>query len=69
MLPDDIVSASAASPKEKQAEEGITLAVEQIRNWKEVEGVRGFHIMAIEWKKKLGKSWNVAASFPRPQLA
>ncbi len=31
---------------EKQAEEGIKIAVEQIQELKEVEGIRGFHIMA-----------------------
>jgi methylenetetrahydrofolate reductase (NADPH) len=39
-------------PKDKQAQEGIDICVETIQRLKEVEGVAGFHIMAIEWEKK-----------------
>ena len=46
-------SASAGVPKENQAEEGINLAVEQIEELKGVPGIRGFHIMAIEWEEKV----------------
>ena len=52
-VPDEIVRRIGGVPKEKQAEEGINLAVEQIEELKGVEGVRGFHIMAIEWEEKV----------------
>jgi methylenetetrahydrofolate reductase (NADPH) len=68
-VPDDIVRRIGGVPKEKQAEEGITLAVEQIQELKEVEGVRGFHIMAIEWEEKVGEIVERGGLFPRPQLA
>ena len=68
-VPDDIVRRIGGVPKEKQAEEGITLAVEQIQELKEVEGVRGFHIMAIEWEEKVREIVERGGLYPRPQLA
>jgi methylenetetrahydrofolate reductase (NADPH) len=66
-VPDDIVRRIGGVPKEKQAEEGITLAVEQIQELKEVEGVqRVSHHGHRVGRKKSGKSSNVAASFPDP---
>ncbi len=37
--------------KKKQKQEGIKIAVETIQKLKEVKGVRGVHIMAIEWEE------------------
>jgi len=45
-------SSGSPGPKEKVADEGIKICVEQIQELKEVKGVRGFHIMAIEWEEK-----------------
>jgi methylenetetrahydrofolate reductase (NADPH) len=36
--------------KKKQKQEGIKIAVEIIQKLKEIKGVRGVHIMAIEWE-------------------
>jgi methylenetetrahydrofolate reductase (NADPH) len=36
--------------KKKQKQEGIKIAVETIQKLKEIKGVRGVHIMAIEWE-------------------
>ena len=47
-VPDALVKRLADTPKEKQAEEGIKICIEDIQRLKEVEGVSGFHIMAIE---------------------
>ena len=41
--------AKAADPKS----EGIAICVEQIRRLREIEGVAGIHIMAIEWEEKV----------------
>jgi len=38
--------------KDRQSEEGIKICIESIQRLKDVEGVRGFHIMAIEWEEK-----------------
>jgi methylenetetrahydrofolate reductase (NADPH) len=68
-VPDAIIQRMGGVPKEKQAEEGINLAIEQMEELKGVEGVRGFHIMAIEWEEKVPEIVKRIGLFPRPQLA
>jgi methylenetetrahydrofolate reductase (NADPH) len=67
-VPDDIVKRIGGVPKEKQADEGIALAIEQIKELMEVPGVRGFHIMAIEWEEKVPEIVEGAGLYPRPSL-
>jgi len=67
-VPDEIVQRMGGVPKEKQAEEGINLAIEQIEELKGVEGVRGFHIMAIEWEEKVPEIVKRIGLYPRPKL-
>ena len=68
-VPDEIVDRMAGVPKEKQAEEGIKICVESIQRLKEVEGVSGFHIMAIEWEQKVPEIVEKAGLYPRPEIA
>jgi methylenetetrahydrofolate reductase (NADPH) len=56
------------TPKEKQAEEGIKIAVETIQQLKNIKGVAGVHIMAIEWEEKVGEIAEMAGLLPRPVL-
>ena len=65
-VPDDVVKRMSDSPKEKQPEEGIKICVETIQRLKEVEGVSGFHIMAIEWEEKVPEIVEKAGLYPRP---
>ena len=67
-VPDEIVKRLAGVPKEKQAAEGIEIAIEAIDRLKGVEGVRGFHIMAIEWEQKVPEIVERAGLLPRPVL-
>jgi methylenetetrahydrofolate reductase (NADPH) len=67
-VPDAIVQRMGGVPKEKQAEEGINLAIEQMEELKGVAGVRGFHIMAIEWEEKVPEIVKRIGLYPRPQL-
>ena len=55
-------------PKEKQAEEGINICLEHIQELKEVTGVSGFHIMAIEWEEKVPGIVERAGLYPRPEV-
>jgi len=55
-------------PKEKQAEEGIKMCIEMMQELKEVKGVKGFHIMAIEWEEKVSELVKGAGLYPRPQV-
>ncbi|MGD8984071.1 MAG: methylenetetrahydrofolate reductase [Desulfobacteraceae bacterium] len=65
-VPDGLVKRMSGVSKEKQAEEGIRVSVESIERLKEVQGVRGFHIMAIEWEQKVAEIVERAGLLPRP---
>jgi methylenetetrahydrofolate reductase (NADPH) len=67
-VPQEIVDRIAAVPKEKQAEEGINICIETIQRLKKVEGVAGFHIMAIDWEEKVKEIVERAGLLPRPQV-
>ena len=68
-VPDEVVKRLAGVPKEKQAEEGINMAVEQIEELKGVPGIRGFHLMAIEWEEKVPEIVERIGLYPRPQVS
>jgi methylenetetrahydrofolate reductase (NADPH) len=67
-VPDELVKRMAALPKEKQPEEGIRICIESIQRLKACEGVRGFHVMAIEWEEKVPEIVEEAGLYPRPQI-
>jgi methylenetetrahydrofolate reductase (NADPH) len=67
-VPDEIIKRLAGVPKEKQADEGIQICLEQIEELKQEEGVRGFHIMAIEWEEKVPEIVDRAGLYPRPSI-
>ncbi len=67
-VPDELVKRLSDTPKEKQAEEGINICVEAIERLKEVEGVSGFHIMAIEWEEMVPGIVERAGLYPRPNV-
>ncbi len=67
-VPDEVINRLAGVPKEKQAEEGINICLETIERLKEVKGVSGFHIMAIEWEEKVPEIVERAGLFPRPEI-
>jgi methylenetetrahydrofolate reductase (NADPH) len=68
-VPAELIKRLTGVAKDKQAEEGITIAVEAIQRLKEVPGVRGFHIMAIEWEEKVPEIVERAGLYPRPTVA
>jgi len=67
-VPDELIKRLADTPKEKQAEEGIKICIESIERLKQVEGVAGFHIMAIEWEEKGPGIVESAGLYPRPKV-
>ena len=52
--------------KKKQKQEGIRMAVETIQKLREIEGIRGVHIMAIEWEEAVPQIVEMAGLLPRP---
>ena len=67
-VPDEMIERMKGVPKEKQAEEGIKICVETIQRLREIPGVRGIHIMAIEWEDRVSEIAEAAGLLPRPQL-
>jgi len=67
-VPDEIIKRMSGVPKEKQPQEGINICVETIQRLKEVDGVRGFHIMAIEWEEKVPEIVERSGLYPRPKI-
>jgi methylenetetrahydrofolate reductase (NADPH) len=67
-VPDEVVKRMSGVAKEKQAQEGIDICVETIQRLKELEGVRGFHVMAIEWEQKVPEIVERSGLHPRPGL-
>jgi len=66
IIPDEIIDRIVKAPK--PAEEGIKLCVEQIEELREMKGIRGVHIMAIEWEHRLPEIVERAKLLPRPQV-
>jgi methylenetetrahydrofolate reductase (NADPH) len=67
-VPDEVIKRLEGVSKAEQPEEGIKIAVESIQRLKEVKGVHGFHIMAIEWEEKVPQIVEKAGLFPRPAV-
>ncbi len=67
-IPDAIIQRMEGTPREKQREEGIRICVETISRLRELPGVKGVHIMAIEWESVVGEIAAQAGLLPRPVL-
>ncbi len=74
-VPDEIVNRMEAAGKgieDKKAkaaaarDEGIKICVELIQQMREIPGVAGVHIMAIEWEDAVAKITEQAGLLPRP---
>lgn len=67
-VPDEIIKRLAGVEKGKQAAEGIKICIEHMQRLSEVQGVAGFHIMAIEWEQKVPEIVKGAGLYPRPDV-
>ena len=67
MMPPEILKRMQRA--ENEADEGIKICDETIEQLKEIEGVKGIHIMAIEWEKKVAEIVEKAGLLPRPTLS
>lgn len=65
-VPDEIIKRLQGVDKTKVADEGIKIACEQIDEFKELKGVAGVHLMAIEWEHKVPEIAERAKMLPRP---
>jgi len=72
---DRMTVAVAGIPKEEKKArreawraEGIKICIEQIQEIREIEGVAGVHIMAIEWEEAVKPIVEGAGLLPRPRV-
>jgi len=67
-VPDEIINRLKGVPKQDQAKEGIAICVETIQRLKEMKGISGIHIMAIEWEQRVPEIVETAGLLPRPSV-
>ena len=65
-VPDELIKRLQGAEKGKVGEEGIKIACEQIEEFKQMKGVAGVHLMAIEWEHMVPEIAKRAGVLPRP---
>jgi methylenetetrahydrofolate reductase (NADPH) len=68
-VPESVIKRLRGAAKGKVAEEGIKFAIEQIQEFKEMKGIAGIHLMAIEWEHRVPEIAERAELLPRPKVA
>ncbi len=68
-VPDSIIERLQGVQKEQVSREGIDLCVDIIKQVREIEGVAGIHLMAIEWEEVVPEIIEAAGLLPRPTFA
>jgi methylenetetrahydrofolate reductase (NADPH) len=64
-IPEPIIKRLESVPKEKAAAEGLQICHETIQELKQIKGLAGIHIMAIEWEEKVPEIVKAAGLYPR----
>lgn len=67
-VPDAVIKRLEGVEKKQQAEEGIRICCEQISQLRQMQGVAGVHIMAIEWEQRVPDIVEQAGLLPRPKV-
>jgi 5,10-methylenetetrahydrofolate reductase len=67
-VPEEIVTRLKGVPKTEVRKEGIKQCADIIYQIREIPGVAGVHVMAIEWEQAVPEILEVAGLLPRPQL-
>jgi methylenetetrahydrofolate reductase (NADPH) len=67
-IPDELIERMKGVPKERRKEEGIKICVETIEALKEIEGISGVHLMAIEWEEVVSEIVERSGLLPRPEV-
>jgi len=67
-VPDSIIKRLQGAGKGKVAGAGIKFAIEQIEEFREMEGIAGVHLMAIEWEHRVPEIAEMAGVLPRPEV-
>jgi methylenetetrahydrofolate reductase (NADPH) len=66
-IPEHVIKRMGGVPKADMPREGIEICLETIAELRELEGVHGVHIMAIEWEEIVAEIVEAAGLLPRPE--
>ncbi len=68
-VPDALVKRmSAAGKGQKARDEGLKIAAETIQQVREIQGISGIHIMAVEWEEAVQPLMTMTGLLPRPAM-
>jgi methylenetetrahydrofolate reductase (NADPH) len=67
-VPQAIVQRMAKTPKAAQPAEGIEICIEILEQVRQIEGVAGVHVMAIQWPEAVPEIVERSGLRPRPRL-
>ena len=68
-VPDEVINRmTTASAAKKGKEEGIKICLEVIEQVREIKGIAGMHIMAVEWEEAVPEIVRQARLHPRPTI-
>ncbi|MCE5257846.1 MAG: methylenetetrahydrofolate reductase, partial [Chloroflexi bacterium] len=68
-VPDALVKRmSAAGKGQKARDEGLKIAAETIQQVREIQGISGIHIMAVEWEEIVQPLMSMVGLLPRPTM-
>lgn len=67
-VPEQVINRMKGVAAKEQRQEGVKIAVETISALREIKGVAGVHIMAIEWEEIVPQIVEQSGLFPRPSV-
>lgn len=67
-VPEDVIARLKGVPKDQVRKEGVRQCAEIIQQVRQMPGVAGVHVMAIEWEEVVGEILELAGLAPRPVL-
>jgi methylenetetrahydrofolate reductase (NADPH) len=68
-IPEAVLKRIDGVSKEQAAAEGIRICIETVQELREIKGLHGIHIMAIEWEEKVPELVKAAGLYPRPKCS
>ena len=67
-VPEDIIARLKGVPKEDVRKEGIKQCADIIHEMRQIPGVHGVHVMAIEWEEAVPEILELSGLLPRPKV-
>ncbi|HEX6230392.1 MAG TPA: methylenetetrahydrofolate reductase [Actinomycetota bacterium] len=65
-VPDEVIERMEAAPAERQADEGVRIALEIVERVREIAGIGGVHLMSIRNEEAIVRVIEEAGLLPRP---